>query len=971
MAEKPVKTIIINTGSGKPEGQDYEAGILLNFNHESKGFVNIELLMVVVDKKQHRSFKKMPFDNAAHTAALSGMPHGMVSALRKITREAMIAHLVKSGYAYLKNSPTPLYQLNPQQIELLNNLRYEVLRELKYFSPVFRHVYHLPRGDVFGTYTLKPASISVYMPSLAFVLGRHQGWLQLHCFIEINNLRFPLTDFERNHFLLRSRSEYFILQKADLPILDTFKEGLLQVPENEQAAFMAATVKPLLEKYPVDLDNIIKKEIIDEEPSAQVFVSELNENFLLIKLQWLYGGFVAEDWDETETVVETGSSIYSIIRKKDTEQALIATIRQLHSKFAFQSNGYFHLNFKEALQQNWFVRFYNTMRDAGIPVFGMQQLRKFRYNPHAPVIEVSSGGRIDWFDITIQVSYGGLLVPLHELRKAIINKQQFILLEDGSLGMLPEEWINKYALLMRLGQVKDGVLQLPATHWTVVDQLQDQFNDAALQARLEERKKRLHHIDTVVTYPVPVQINARLRDYQQAGFQWMCLLDELGWGGCLADDMGLGKTLQTICFLQWLILRYPNETQLVVCPTSLIYNWENELKKFAPGIDYHIHYGADRVFSKPVFDKAHIIITSYGMLRSDMEHFSEYAFGYVVLDESQAIKNPSSQVTKAVQMLQARNRIALSGTPVQNNTLDLYAQMHFLNPGMLGSREFFKKEFAQPIDKNGDPEKTAALRRLIYPFMLRRTKEQVAKDLPDKTEMTLWCEMNADQRKIYNSFREHYRQAIMGHIEADGMGKSSIYILEGLTKLRQICDSPAILNEEPAYPNESIKLEELSREIEENTGQHKVLVFSQFTAMLQLAEKALQQKGIACLYLDGGTPAEQRKKAVQQFQEDDGIRVFLISLKAGGVGLTLTAADYVYLVDPWWNPAVEMQAIDRTHRIGQVKKVFAYRMICKDSIEEKIMLLQEKKKALAAGLIADESGFVKKLTKEDISYLFS
>ena len=971
MADKPAKTFIVSTAGDKPGGQEYEAGILLNFNHENKGFVNIELLMVMVDKKQNRSFKKMPLDNAAQTTHLPGMPEGMLSALKKVTREAMIAHLVKNGYAYLKNSPTPLYQLNEGQIHLLNELRYEVLQELKYFSPVFKHLYHLPKGEIFGGYSLKPASLSVYIPSLAFALSRQNGFVQVSCLIVINNERFPLTDFERHHFLLRSRSEYFIVQKADLTTLDVFKAGLLQAPEKEQAGFIADKVKPLAEKYPVDLGDIIKTEIIDEDPLAQVFVSELNENFLLIKMQWLYGGLVTEDWDETETVIETGDTVYKIIRKKAPEQSLIATIRQLHTKFAFQGNGYFHLNFKEALQQNWFLKFYNTMRDAGIPVFGMQQLRKFKYNTHAPVIEISSGNRIDWFDITIRVSYGGLLVPLHELRKAIINKQQFILLEDGSLGVLPEEWINKYAMLMRMGQVKEGVLQLPATNWTVIDQLQDQFNDASLQARLEERKQRLQHIDTVATYPLPGGIKAVLRDYQQAGFQWMCLLDELGWGGCLADDMGLGKTLQTICFLQWLATKYPAETQLVVCPTSLIYNWENELKKFAPALDYHIHYGVDRAFDKAVFDKAHIIITSYGMLRSDMEHFSQYRFGYVVLDESQSIKNPASQVTKAVQLLQARNRMALSGTPVQNNTFDLYAQMHFLNPGILGTREFFKTEFAGPIDKNGDPEKTAALRRLIYPFMLRRTKEQVAKDLPDKTEMILWCEMNTAQRKIYNSFKEHYRQSILGHIEEDGMGKSSIFILEGLTKLRQICDSPAILNEAEVYPNESIKLEELVREIEENTGQHKVLVFSQFTSMLQLTATALQQKNIDCLYLDGGTTAEKRKQAVQQFQEDDTVRVFLISLKAGGVGLTLTAADYVYLVDPWWNPAVEMQAIDRTHRIGQVKKVFAYRMICKDSVEEKILLLQEKKKALAAGLVTDEAGFVKKLTKDDIAYLFS
>jgi SNF2 family DNA or RNA helicase len=341
----------------------------------------------------------------------------------------------------------------------------------------------------------------------------------------------------------------------------------------------------------------------------------------------------------------------------------------------------------------------------------------------------------------------------------------------------------------------------------------------------------------------------------------------------------------------------------------------------------------------------------------------------VILDESQAIKNPASQVRKAIQQLQARNRLALSGTPVQNNTFDLYAQMDFLNPGMLGSADFFRAEFASPIDRNGDKEAAARLRKLVYPFILRRTKEQVARDLPDKTEMILWCQMGEEQRKIYDSHKDHYRESLLERIAEEGMGKSSIYILEGLTKLRQICDSPALLKE--PFPNVSVKLEELVREIEENTGNHKCLVFSQFTSMLGLIREAIVEKGVPYLYLDGSVAAEDRRKAVEEFQEEGSARVFLISLKAGGVGLTLTAADYVYLVDPWWNPAAEQQAIDRSHRIGQVKKVFAYRMICKDTVEEKILQLQERKRSLAADLVTDESGFVKQLTSEDVAYLFS
>jgi non-specific serine/threonine protein kinase len=313
----------------------------------------------------------------------------------------------------------------------------------------------------------------------------------------------------------------------------------------------------------------------------------------------------------------------------------------------------------------------------------------------------------------------------------------------------------------------------------------------------------------------------------------------------------------------------------------------------------------------------------------------------------------------------------MSGTPLQNNTFDIFAQMNFLNPGMLGSMEYFRQEFAIPIDKFGEQERKDHLRKILYPFILRRTKEQVAKDLPDKTETILFCEMEDEQRSIYDAYRNDYRNQILGTIETQGIHKSQLTILQGLMKLRQICDSPAILNETDKFENHSIKLDELSREIMENIGNHKALVFSQFLGMLALIKERLDKLGVKYEYFDGSTAAPDREKAIQSFQNDESVRVFLISLKAGGVGLNLTAADYVYIVDPWWNPAVEQQAIDRTHRIGQDKNIFAYRMICKDTIEDKIIQLQEKKRALARDLIADDTSFVKSLTREDVEYLFS
>jgi non-specific serine/threonine protein kinase len=308
---------------------------------------------------------------------------------------------------------------------------------------------------------------------------------------------------------------------------------------------------------------------------------------------------------------------------------------------------------------------------------------------------------------------------------------------------------------------------------------------------------------------------------------------------------------------------------------------------------------------------------------------------------------------------------------MQNNTFDMYSQMNFLNPGMLGTKEFFKEQFAKPIDKFQEVDTKQHLRKLIYPFLLRRTKEQVAKDLPEKTEVTLYCEMGKEQRAIYDLYRNMYRSQILGTIDNQGIEKSQFAILQGLMKLRQICDSPAILKEETKLPNHSVKIDELVRELEDNMGDHKALVFSQFLGMLGLIKEKLIEKNIPFQYFDGSFTAQQRENAIREFQDKDECKVFLISLKAGGMGLNLTSADYVYLVDPWWNPAVEQQAIDRTHRIGQTKNIFAYRLICKDTVEEKIMTLKDKKNSLVKDIVSDDTHMIKQLTKEDVSYLFS
>jgi non-specific serine/threonine protein kinase len=629
---------------------------------------------------------------------------------------------------------------------------------------------------------------------------------------------------------------------------------------------------------------------------------------------------------------------------------------------------------KEALKGNWYFEFRDKLKEFKVKLFGYENLKQLKINPNKPVTKLQITSGIDWFDTIVDVSFGAEQVELNAIKKAMAKKQNFVALKDGSLGLLPQDWMDKYAMLVKLGTTtgKNG-LRLKKFHFSALENMKSEIREEEILDHLNEKREKLmaFDFDKQANITLPENIYADLRPYQLAGFQWMSFLKETGWGGILADDMGLGKTLQALSILQHYLNEHPDALFLVACPTTLIYNWENEIRKYTPDIKFITHHGPQRSKDPQQFNGFNLIITTYGTLRSDIKMLSALNLDYTVLDESQTIKNPLSQVAKASLQLQSKNRLALSGTPVQNNTFDLFAQMNFLNPGMLGSMEFFRNEFANPIDKMQEQEAKENLRKLINPFLLRRTKEQVAPDLPEKTEMILFCEMGAQQRKIYEAYKNSFRSKILGEIDEKGLGNVQLSVLTGLMKLRQICDSPAILKETDKFDNHSVKIQELVRGLTENTGNHKALVFSQFLGMLSLIRAELDKLNIPYVYFDGATSSAEREKAIQAFQNNEECRVFLISLKAGGVGLNLTAADYVYIVDPWWNPAVEQQAIDRTHRIGQTKNIFAYRLICKDTIEEKILLLQERKLSLVKDLISEENAFLKKLTKEDIAYLLS
>jgi non-specific serine/threonine protein kinase len=664
--------------------------------------------------------------------------------------------------------------------------------------------------------------------------------------------------------------------------------------------------------------------------------------------------------------------ILIIKRNNEAEEAFIQKLEGLHSMFVRQpETKSLILKGTDVLKNNWFFLFIDEMKEAKIPVYGFEALKNFKFNTARPSTHIHVSSGLDWFDAKVEIEFDNQRVGIAEIKKALAGKQSFVQLADGTLGILPDEWLKRYALLFKVGDGKNDKLRLSRYHMSVIDELYENRDEAEISFALDEKFERIRSFKNIPEIDTPSNLQAVLRPYQVAGYQWLSYLNDVGWGGILADDMGLGKTVQALTMLEQYKATNGSLKAIVICPTTLIYNWQNEVKKFTPDLTYHIHHGNTRIRDVEALQQSNIIITTYGTLRSDINLLLKILFDYIILDESQAIKNPASKVTKAASLLTAKNRLCMSGTPLQNNTFDIFAQMNFLNPGLLGSMEFFRNEFATPIDKFGEQEQKEHLRKLLYPFILRRTKEQVAKDLPEKTETILFCEMEKEQRQIYDAYRNSYREKILGTIDEQGIDKSQLTILQGLMKLRQICDSPSILNEEEKYPNHSIKLEELSRELSENIGDHKVLIFSQFLGMLALVKEKLQAEKIPFVYFDGSTSPTERENAIQQFQQEESCRVFLISLKAGGVGLNLTAADYVYIVDPWWNPAVEQQAIDRTHRIGQTKNIFAYRMICVDTIEDKILQLQERKKILAKELIADEAGFVKALTKADVEYLFS
>jgi superfamily II DNA or RNA helicase len=634
-------------------------------------------------------------------------------------------------------------------------------------------------------------------------------------------------------------------------------------------------------------------------------------------------------------------------------------------------------------------------------------------------LSVSSG--VDWFDLEGTCDFEGASATLPQLLEAVRTGQSFVVLGDGSHGMLPADWLAKYGAIADMGEVADDAMRFRPGQAALLDALlaAQESNIVKVDRSFARLREKLKSFDGVAPRSEPRTFRGVLREYQREGLGWLKFLDDFGFGGCLADDMGLGKTVQVLAMLEGRRTRSTGKPKrsassnngdsvaamrlpsLVVAPKSLIFNWMDEAQRFAPKLKLLRYTGFERHEAFAELGDFDVILTTYGTLRKDIADLSQVEFDYAILDEAQAIKNANSQSAKACRLIRAQRRLALSGTPVENHLGELWSLFEFLNPGMLGRNQKLHERFsvgaakpslrlAAPANGKTSPSHSTSvvaggaqtdapspeqaqreglqiLARAIRPFMLRRTKQQVLSELPEKTQQTLYCDLDTTQRKLYNELRDHYRRSLLERIDSVGVNRSKIQVLEALLRLRQAACHPGLLDPKKADKG-SAKLETLLETLEEVIAEgHKALVFSQFTSFLAIVAGALKQRQITFEYLDGKTTDRQQR--VERFQTDAACPLFLISLKAGGQGLNLTAADYVFILDPWWNPAVEAQAVDRAHRMGQSRHVFAYRLIARDTVEEKILQLQDQKRDLADAIISADNSVIRNLTAEDLQLL--
>ncbi|WP_211316410.1 SNF2-related protein [Niabella yanshanensis] len=822
--------------------------------------------------------------------------------------------------------------------------------------------------------SLRRVGLNMLKPEIKLTVFQKEPFYEITGELVFEHIALPFKDLVIRHdYFIEYRQVFHLINNPDMQrVIKFFKcnNEILLIHASQYEAFLQSVLSPLESLVQINYSYIhtaTPAQLAEQDFTTERLIYLRQEgHFIAINPVMKYGSSEAPVYSRKQVFgTDQNGNTFRIERDLVAELQFTSLIMQQHPDFKEQVNEheYFYLHKNQLLDDNWFLDAFETWKNEGITILGFNDIKNNKLNPNKARVSIRVVSGTDWFNARIKLSFGKSEATLKQVHRAIRNKSKFVQLDDGTRGILPAEWIEKFIRYFHAGDIEGELLKIARANFAEVKSLfESDVLSEDVHQEIADYERKLSARYNIPEVAIPEGLKAVLRDYQHQGLNWLNWLDELNFGGCLADDMGLGKTIQMIAFLLLQRQKRGQFTSLVVAPTSLLFNWEDELERFAPSLKVTIHHGGDRQKQVDAFSKYDVVLTSYGIVLSDIRFLKTFHFNYLFLDESQAIKNPDSERYKAAMQLQARNRMVLTGTPVENNTFDLYGQLSFACPGLLGSKQYFRDIYSIPIDRYESIRRAGELQQKVKPFILRRTKQQVAIELPEKTEMVIYCEMNTEQRKVYDSYERELREYISA-VDDDDIHKNSMHVLKGLTRLRQICNSPVLIKE--GYSGDhAVKLELLMEQIENKSPAHKILVFSQFVGMLDLVKAKLEERNIGFEYLTGQTG--DRGLRVNNFQTNEAVRVFLVSLKAGGVGLNLTAADYVYLVDPWWNPAAENQAIDRAHRIGQNKNVVAVRLICLNTIEEKIVNLQKKKNKLTRNLVRADASFFNSLSKKEL-----
>lgn len=744
------------------------------------------------------------------------------------------------------------------------------------------------------------------------------------------------------------------VKEEDLPVylslLFTYLENVDLVYKDYQVHHTSDKVyaKPALIFEQIDIDDALFMRVGQSLPDMDISVLEQFDLYRFAEVHDLEKAIVVK-YVEQETIEEVLGEIQKMLRKHTRkvkksaqmdvvlEDDLFIIPKEIASEFIYNELPQLLLKYE---------------------VFGADKLKSYKINTAPPKLNMSLNSGIDFLEGDVELDFEGEIISLFDAIKQF-KKNNYVRLNNGEHALVNGAYIKK---LERIFKKKGDKVQVSFFDLPLVDDIIDEKVNSKAFKKSREIFEGFNSIKKK-RYRLP-KINAKLRPYQKDGFKWLKYLHDNKLGGCLADDMGLGKTLQSIALLA---TDYPAEKKptLIVMPKSLLFNWKHEVEKFAPQLTTYTFYAGTRDMEEA--RKAHLIFTTYAIMRIEIETFKEEEFHYVILDESQNIKNIQAQTTKAAMLLNATHRLALSGTPIENNLGELYSLFRFLNPSMFGSLQMFNEYYLSPIQKHNDKEAIYQLRKKIYPFILRRLKKDVLQDLPDKIEQTLFVEMSDAQKKLYNERRSFYKTAIENSIATKGLQQSRFFIFQALSELRQIASTPEQYSDGKIISPKRELLEEQLMDTIANG--HKALIFVNFLAAIELIGEQLNNMGIDFVSMTGAT--RDRQSLVHRFQTDPSCRVFLMTLKTGGTGLNLTAADTIFIFDPWWNVAAENQAIDRAHRIGQTNKVLAYKMIAQGSIEEKILKLQQLKKELFDNVISSDGASLKSMSEEDIEFILS